>query len=276
MSFNFPKMPEKLTAAEQAVMEYIAGHNEEFLFMTIGQLASRLNVSEATISRFARHMGCEDFKHLKQIIMEQTVQKGPVQKLANSLHTGNGELLKNWMGQQQYNLQRTLELLDQKEFDRAVQSIAEAHRVFIHGKNASRSLAQLLEFRLRRMGVDVHCIPSSGTEVLEGLAPVQPDDLVILFGFSKISAEGRVILDYQKTVGYTTLMFTGQLYHADELQADINLFVYRGEENEYHSMSAPMAVVDALIIALSAYMGSEAVASLKTVKKLKDEYGKKF
>ena len=67
-----------------------------------------------------------------------------------------------------------------------------------------------------------------------------------------------------------------KLYAEKEQQADIRLFVYRGEENEYHSMSAPAAVVDALVIALSAQMGTEAVENLDAVQKLKERYRKQF
>ena len=51
MCLQFPETPEKLTAAEKAILEYIEGHKETFLFMTIGELAQTLNVSDATISR---------------------------------------------------------------------------------------------------------------------------------------------------------------------------------------------------------------------------------
>ena len=112
--------------------------------------------------------------------------------------------------------------------------------------------------------------------MLEGLIPIQREDLVLLFGFSKVSSEGRVILDYGKEIGFITLLFTGRLYPEKEQQADIRLFVYRGEENEYHSMSAPAAVVDALVIALSAQMGAEAVENLDAVQKLKERYRKQF
>ena len=221
MCFTFPQMPEKLTAAEKTIMEYMIGHKEEFIFMSIGQLANTLNVSDATISRFARHLGCEDFKHLKQVVMEQTVQKGPVQKIANTIRTGNGQFMETWIEQQQYNLKKTMELL-------------------------------------------------------EGLAPVRGEDLVILFGFSKISAEGSIILEYQKSAGYQTLLFTGQFYQEEEKQADIKLFVFRGEENEYHSMSAPAAVVDALVVSVSSQLGAKAVENLDNVRKLKEKYSKKM
>ena len=77
MHLKFPVTPEKLTPAEQKLLEYIEGNREEFLFMTIGQLAAKLEVSEATISRFARHLGCQDFKQLKNIVVEQNHLEGP-------------------------------------------------------------------------------------------------------------------------------------------------------------------------------------------------------
>lgn len=102
------------------------------------------------------------------------------------------------------------------------------------------------------------------------------EDLVVLFGFSKVTVEGSVILNHQKRAGYQTLLFTSRTYHDEKHRADINLFVYRGEENEYHSMTTPIAVVDALVLALSAHMGAAAVDRLEEIRKLKTEYGKQL
>ena len=68
------------------------------------------------------------------------------------------------MEQQRYCLEKTLELLDPAQFDRAAQAVAGAKRVFVYAKNASRSMAELLAFRLRRIGVDVHAIPAGGKQ----------------------------------------------------------------------------------------------------------------
>lgn len=275
MPLTFPQMPDKLTANEAAVLEYITRNSDSFLFMSIAQLAAALDVSEATISRFARHVGCRDFKHLKQLVLEQTqpARPGPAGKLAATLADGDGALLPRWMEQQRYCLEKTLELLDPAQFDRAAQVVAGAKRVFVYAKNASRSMAELLAFRLRRIGVDVHAIPAGGTELLEGLAPAGPEDLVVVFAFSKLSAEGRVILDVQRAAGYRTLLFTGQLYHGRAPRADIELFVCRGEEKEYHSMTAPAAIVDALVLAVSARLGDAALQNLEARRRLKSEYG---
>ena len=273
MPITFPSMPDKLTANEAALLEFINQHSDRFLFLSIAQLAEALSMSEATVSRFARHVGCRDFKHLKQVVLAQTqTRTGPADKLAATLAEGDGAPLPHWLEQQRYCLEKTEALLDPAEFHRAVQAIFEARRVFVYAKNASRSMAELLRFRLRRIGVDVRLLAGAGNELLEGLAAAGPGDLVVVFSFSKRSTEGAILLDWQREAGYRTLLFTGQLSPLPDPQPDIRLFVYRGEANEYHSMAAPAAIVDALVLGVSAKLGDRAVDRLARLRALKQRY----
>lgn len=273
MPITFPSMPDKLTANEAALLEFINQHSDRFLFLSIAQLAETLSMSEATVSRFARHVGCRDFKHLKQVVLAQTqTRTSPADKLAATLAEGDGAPLPHWLEQQRYCLEKTEALLDPAEFHRAVQAIVEARRVFVYAKNASRSMAELLRFRLRRIGVDVRLLAGAGNELLEGLAAAGPGDLVVVFSFSKRSTEGAILLDWQREAGYRTLLFTGQLSPLPDPQPDIRLFVYRGEANEYHSMAAPAAIVDALVLGVSAKLGDRAVDRLARLRALKQRY----
>ena len=273
MPITFPSMPDKLTANEAALLEFINQHSDRFLFLSIAQLAETLSMSEATVSRFARHVGCRDFKHLKQVVLAQTqTRTGPADKLAATLAEGDGAPLPHWLEQQRYCLEKTEALLDPAEFHRAVQAIVEARRVFVYAKNASRSMAELLRFRLRRIGVDVRLLAGAGNELLDGLAAAAPGDLVVVFSFSKRSTEGAILLDWQREAGYRTLLFTGQLSPLPDPQPDIRLFVYRGEANEYHSMAAPAAIVDALVLGVSAKLGDRAVDRLARLRALKQRY----
>lgn len=111
-----------------------------------------------------------------------------------------------------------------------MEALCSARRVFLHGKNASSSMAQLLYFRLRRLGLQVSLLPSGGSELLEGLAQAAEGDLVVLFSFSKLSREGRILLDHSRSAGYRTLAFVGRTCLPAEERADISLFAYRGTE----------------------------------------------
>lgn len=272
MCIQFPEPMEKLTAAEQSILEFIEGHREEFLFMTIGQLAEQLHVSDATVSRFAKHVGCRDFKHLKAIVLEQNHLEGPAGKLAKTLFRDDSFQGACYILQQQLCLEKTAEHLEAADFDRAVEMLLTANHIFLFGKSASASVSQLLYFRLRRLGFSVTMLPSGGSEIAEGLAQVQADDLVVLFSFSKTSREARLILDYQKEAGYQTLAFTSRLHLPAEDQADVNLYVYRGLEQEYHSMTAAVAVVDAFAVALSGKRGAGSARGLHKIHQLKKKY----
>ena len=187
MDLRLPAAAGELTRAEQKILDYINTNTDTFLFSSIGQLAERLELSDATVSRFARHVGCRDFKALKSLVLEQS--PGPAVKLAATLSQGARFSPQAWLERQRAYLETTIQQLSTGEFDRAVEALCSAQRVFVHGKNASASLAQLLHFRLRRLGLQVSLLPSGGSELLEGLSQAAENDLVVLFSFSKLSRE---------------------------------------------------------------------------------------
>ena len=169
MTLQFPQMPEQITKAESRILDYISNNPEEFLLSSIGEVGEKLDVSGTTISRFVRRLGCGDYKELKRLVADQNISEGPAVKLMQTLHAKEAFTVDNWFLRQQMYLQKTLEGLEQEEFQKAVSALCSAHRVFIHAKSASSSLGQLLMFRLRRLGVQSVLLPSGGSEVLEGL-----------------------------------------------------------------------------------------------------------
>ena len=240
--------------------------------MSIGQVAETVRTSEATVSRFARHAGFDDFKSLKQALMNEELEEGPAKKLSATIVSGNGGLFRTFMEKQEENIHKTLENAGHEDIDKAVSLIESAARIFIYAKNTSSSLACLLEYRLRRLSFDVHIIKA----VPEGLAELKKEDAVIIFSFSKLSDEASVILDYAGNEGIKTILFTSKLYLGENEKGDVNLYVYRGEAGEFHSSSAPAAFVDALVLCLSAQLGEKAVSSLEKLDRLKETYRKKL
>ncbi|MDO5416238.1 MAG: MurR/RpiR family transcriptional regulator [Lachnospiraceae bacterium] len=272
MKLQFPQSPDRLSQTDSRILEYIEGHREEVMFMSIGQMSAQIEVSEASISRFVRHMGCQDYKQLKSIILEQNHLEGPAGKMAGTLFSGDGFCAARYLNRQHQCLEKTLEQLDDSVFEEAVRAIRNGKRIYIHAKSASASMGELLFFRLRRLGLPVILLPSGGSELLEGLAQAEADDLVIFFAFSKVSWESRTILDCQKEAGFRTLCFTSRLIMPEDDSADINLYVYRGEANEYHSMTAATAMVDALIVAVMEQLGADGAKKLQRLHQMKKDH----
>ena len=144
--------------------------------------------------------------------------------------------------------------------------------VLIHGKNASASLACLLHFRLRRLGILASLLPSGGSELLEGLIQSRTGGSGGAVQLLQASQEGHILLEHSRAAGYRTLAFVGRTCLPAEEQADIGLFAYRGTEKEYHSMAAPAALLDALAVAVAERLGTEGAERLQSLHQLKKAY----
>lgn len=257
------------TKSEQVLIDYIITSPQEFLALSIQELARRLGVSDATVSRFARHAGFADFKALKAAVGACVI--GPADKLSASVDEVGGDA-RAFLRQQRSCIDITIEGLDMRMFGRAVEQIAGARRVYLHGKGAAVACVELLRFRLARYGVEVEQLASGGTELMEGLAHAQADDVLVLFGFQRVPVEGQVLLDYGSRRGCTTILFTDRMVRGDHPRADIELYTYRGESRSYHSMTSAIALVDALVVAVAARLGDDALATLEDIRDLKREY----
>ena len=67
-------------------------------------------------------------------------------------------------------------------------------------------------------------------------------------------------------------MFTSRIYESASDDDIISLYVYRGEPTEYHSMAAPAALLDALIILTGQRLGDVSQQSLDRLYRLKETY----
>lgn len=271
MTIKLLKDIKDYTNSDIRFAEFIETSGEEILFMNIGQVAERLGMSEATVSRSVRHLGFSDFKDLKKNLITEKTNGAAAVKMAGTL-AKEDFTLDSWFVWQQDYLKRTAEKLVQEELDKAVSYIKEAKQVYIYAKKASGSIAQLLFYRLRRMGIHVSILPLAGSEIVEGLSLIEKEDLVILFGFSKMSKEARLILDYKQEIGYKIITFTGRNHLPKEEQGDVDLYVYRGEPSEYHSMVSAVALVDLLVLTLAESMKTEATRQLNKIDNLKQKW----
>ena len=252
------------TEAERMIMDFISACPAEFLVMSIQQLSARLGISDATVSRFARHAGFKDFKELKSTVAASTL--GPAEKIRASIE--GGASAGGYLETQRDNLGRTIEAIDEEAFSAAADELARARRVLLLGKGAAGCLVELLAFRLARFGKQVVRL-ALGSDVAEGLALADAETVLVAFGFQRVPAEVEVALAYAREVGARSALFTGRRVLPSEPAADITLTVYRGEPRGYHSMTSAVALVDALIVAVAGEMGDEAIIRLDSLRTLK-------
>ena len=255
----FAKNDVHFTKTEKKIIDYI--------------IARCIGSSEPTVSRFARHCGYADFKELKSAVLRHVAEENPpAGKLSSTLGSGSSNTPDGFLRRQQYCIEKTLEFLDEDMLEKAADTILASGTIYLYAKGAAISMAELLRFRLNRFGKKVILLPAGSSELFEYMNFFTEKDLVILFGFQKTPKEAAVILDHQKKVHYKCIFFTSRLYHSLEQESVIPLFVFRGEPSEYHSMAAPAALLDALVVMLGAKLGETSSEQLDRLYRLKEHY----
>ncbi|HOG48702.1 MAG TPA: MurR/RpiR family transcriptional regulator, partial [Anaerolineae bacterium] len=180
-----------LTKSEQRIASYLLANSDEAAFFTAVELAQRLEVSEATVVRFARAVGYDGFPELRRCLQNlfrvKVTPANRLQRALADLRGSQGHILAKVVAMEVEYLTEALHTVDPAEFDRAAEILLAGRTIHVFSTGPSRILADLAELRLRRFGVPTVAITESGRDVLERLLLLQPGDAVLIAGFHRIT-----------------------------------------------------------------------------------------
>jgi len=256
---------DQLTKSEKKIADYLQHNFEEAAFFPAAELAERLNLSEATVVRFAQSIGFSGFPELRQCLQELFKEKVThTYRLRKKLAELSLEahILEQVMAMEMEYLTDALRTVSRAAFDEAVRLIHGARRLFVYGLSGSATMAELLEHRLRRFGIEVVPLTQSGREVCEKLLMLTDEDVFLAILFFNLSEVMVSTLDYARHCGCQVILLTDTLgpYLGDKV--DVLLEARRGPVMAFHSLIVPMAIIQALIIAVARADEEKAMATL--------------
>ena len=262
---------EDLTPNQKVIADYVQKNIKAMLYMTETEIAAQLELSNATVSRFWKSIGFENFKDFKNNLKEREVIS-PANKLKNIMNqVKSNEMQQQMLALSTQHLQETLRYFSSETFEQAVDALASSNRIYIYSPGPSEGLAQLINFRLSRFGLSIHYIPS-GHELFESLIHMNKEDAVLIFGFVQLHPETRVILDHIKSIGGKSIVITDRLISDFNTNANIVLYASRGELWEFHSMVAPTFLVENLIIGVGIRQKDKSISKLEKLNELRSKY----
>jgi DNA-binding MurR/RpiR family transcriptional regulator len=266
-----------LSKSQQRIASYLLTSYDEAAFLSAADLAQRLQVSQATVVRFAKAIGYAGFPELKRCL--QDLYRGQVTPAAHLQHklaelaSHQGHVLTKVIDMEVQYLTEAAHSVSLAEFDRAVEIILNAHRIFVRGGGPSAVLADLLELRFRRMGILTFSMTDSARDLIEKLQLLQPEDAVIATGFHRLSSELAAVVEHAHSVGCPIILITDTLGAAFHGKVDVVLAARRGPVSTFHSLNVPMAIVNALILAVAMARPDESLAALDRMQRMRAAYG---
>jgi DNA-binding MurR/RpiR family transcriptional regulator len=258
------------------IADFIERYPAEALFMTEQEIADRLGISIATVSRFWRTVGYENAKAFR-VMLREASDSTPAVKLEKTISQLDATNLPLKMLEQvKVHLQDTMEKSHPGELARAARLMAAARRVYIYAPGPALALADLLAYRLARFGMSIRIMAGSGHELLESLAHVQHDDVVLIFSFTRILPETEVILDCVSHTDCAAIMVTDREEFTYGTAATVSFYVSRGDMGEFHSMVTPLLLIEQLILSIGMLNKEQVIERLDYLGQLRKRYADKL
>lgn len=245
---------DQLTKSEKRIANFLRKHQEECAFLSAAELAGKLELSEATIVRFARSMGFDSYPEMRKLLQNSYRQRVTHSarlrgRLGDLRETG--DVFEKLVVSDIDYMTQALETVDRKEMERAVELIKTHKRLYVFGVGPSVSLVDLIEIRLTRFGYQVIPLKTAGREILDSLLSMTNEDLLFTICFFDVFSTQQFVLDYANEVQCPVIMLTDTLGSILGKQADVVLAAKRGPMSEFHSLVVPMTIINTLLLSVA-------------------------
>ena len=243
----------KFSKGQRIIAKYILTNYDKAAFMTAGRLGKIVGVSESTVVRFASELGYDGYPCMRKALQEMIRNRlTSVQRIEVAKDMiDDTDIVRSVINSDIQNLQATLELLEEKNFNNCIDSIIEANNVYIVGMRTSTSLANLLGLYLNLLRNNVNVIHDVGaSEIYEQMIRIGEGDLFIGISFPRYSSHTVDAMQFAKKMGAKTIAITDSAASPFEGIADLSLHAKSDMVSFLDSLVAPMSLINSIIVAV--------------------------
>jgi DNA-binding MurR/RpiR family transcriptional regulator len=160
-------------------------------------------------------------------------------------------------------------LLDDEQWEKAVQILDRARSVLCYGSGRAGSVADFLAIELSWNGCPARCLRSTGLDVATGLLSLTRDEAVVLIAPLRHFREADVVIDRAHEVGAPVILVSEALGMALADRVDVVLATPQSTLTLTTEVLAPMTLAHALALDLAARHREQAVTTHELVSRLR-------
>jgi DNA-binding MurR/RpiR family transcriptional regulator len=235
------------------IAQFIIENSEKAAFMTASKLGQKAGVSESTVVRFAAELGYEGYPELRSALQEMIRNRlTSLQRIEVSKSImGNKDTLSAILNADMEKIMLTLNTVDRKQFDRAVETILTAKSIYILGIRTSSALSRFMSYYLSLLFDNVKPLYENSTsEVFEQILRIQKEDVLIGISFPRYSKRTVTTVRYAKDRGASVIAITDSENSPIAKLADSRLIAKSDMVSFVDSLVAPLSLINALIVAV--------------------------
>ncbi len=239
---------------QKRIARFITEHYDEAAFLTAYKMGQAVGVSESTVVRFAAELGFAGYPQLQKAMQGlirsrlTTLQRVEVSRA----RMRDEDVLDEVMAYDVSNIRQTLEEMPRDVFYAAVDAMVKARRVYIFGAGSCRAMASFAAYYLKLFLPDVQLITVTGqSEIFEEMINLSENDVIIGISFPRYSSRAVRTLRYAHSKGAQVIALTDTPASPIAKFASFLLLAHSDMASVVDSLTAPLSVINALIVAVS-------------------------
>ena len=236
--------------SHRAIARFMMSRSKDLPFETSASLAEKVQVSEASIGRFCRAIGYQNFKDLKEHLKDDIGdQPWLIKDRLDALRTAPGqreERLTQGLEAEIAGLIEVYELARTKAWKTAVSRLTQCPKILVAGFQTERGIGTYFAHQLQYVRPGVQLIDLSAGNFLEVLAE-EGESCVVIFEARRYSRQALLLAREAHAHDIPVTMITdhfcdwGKDYFSE-------LFAVATQFNQFWDSTAHMAVLANLII----------------------------
>lgn len=264
---------DQLTANERRLVEVLAADPLAATFLSGRELAQRAGVHESSAVRLAQKFGFDGYPAFRKALREPQHGESSLRVSRTLAAADDGDLFNMLLGREVESLLAARQHVRQEQIDAAARTLSQAQQVFVWAGGNAKVLADLLDRRLRSLGLRCTNIAHEGRELAERLVALGKGDVVVAFLFRRPSPGLGAVLNHAARVKARSLLIADMSGHTLTPQPDQLIAAPRGDDEKFLTLSVPMLIANALVLSIAQRDAGRSMAGMQTLDALRRDLG---
>ncbi|GAA0417516.1 MULTISPECIES: MurR/RpiR family transcriptional regulator [Pseudomonas] len=198
-----------LNPAERRLGEFVCDFPAELASYSASELATLAQVSNATVSRFVKRLGYENYEAARRHARVEK-QSGSRLFLTGSVDSASVQSVEAHVAQGVANIESTFLGISEGQISAVAQSMLDARKVWVLGFRSSYPFASYLQWQMTQVVENIVALPGAGQTLGESLVSMTEQDMVVVFGLRRRVANMDAILELIRKNGAKLLYITDE------------------------------------------------------------------
>ncbi len=240
---NYPDLPRN----QRKIADFFIENFDKIPFQSVQDISRVTDASVASVVRFAQRIGFTGFSEMREKIANELQDHLEGQAIFPLRENLDDDTLTSVANIDIKNINETLGQLERGNFNRAVDLINKAGRVYTAGLGVSFLMSQILAYQLNQVGIHAHAFRQGSASFPEQVLFLNNHDVLIALSFPPYSPETIDMARYAREEDIPVIAITNRQASPITFQATVSLVV----KSENMLFTNSFAAISVLINALS-------------------------